>query len=223
MSAPLRMVAALPPPRRSNGDVLPLSLVVEFGSLVAVETPPALAGAVPRMACGLLGLAAGRVELFGRDVGSASRDGLRALRARTGVALHPHGLLSNQTLRMNLVVPLVYAGLAGMAEGLARADRLLAACGVGEWAADRPADVPPAVQQTASLARALVRGPELLLLQDAFAGLRGDRAEELLALCRREAATILLAEPGPSHVPADAVVRWENRTERGARDEVGAG
>ncbi len=128
------------------------------------------------------------------DLARLDRRAVQRLRHRMGVALRPDGLVSNLSLYMNLVVPLVYGGVAPAAAAR-QASEILEQCGVTAWAQLRPSDVPPDVRKVAALARALARQPELAVLEDPVASFAPARAGELLALCRRQARTVVITTP----------------------------
>ena len=103
-------------------------------------------------------------------------------------------------------------------------DDVLGAIGIARWADRRPSDVPPEVRQAAIVARALVRRPELLVLEAPFRALRVKRGDELLALCRERAGTVVIVET--ENEPwlferADVLVTLDERGARLERNEVG--
>ncbi len=70
---------------------------------------------------------AGTVEVLGVQPGRLNRWQAQRFRRRLGVGFsEPAGLVSNLTLRMNLIVPLLYSGSAEMSSASKRADRALA-------------------------------------------------------------------------------------------------
>lgn len=133
------------------------------------------------------------MEVLGVEPLKLSRAAVRRFRARLGVGLRPGGLTANQTLRMNVITPLLYSGLADIVEAHQRADEVLEACGLTRWAHVRPDDVPPDVRQAAVLARALARRPELLILEDPLSSVDSARVEDLINVCRATVPTILIA------------------------------
>lgn len=222
MSAALRFTQVVP--AAAEGWPAPLSLVVPHGVFALVETPAALAGPLLRLGAGLVAPAAGRVEVLGRDPARLTRAELQLLRRALGVGLQPGGLVSNLTLKMNLVVPLLYSGAAELEGAARRADAMLERFGISRWAAHRPADVAPDVRLEAVLARALVREPELLLLDDPVSALPADRAEQALELCRAHARTLLVTTPQPNALlehRADERATWTGAGLNPMTHEVG--
>lgn len=171
----------------------PISFEVPEGAFCVVRTSIALSTQLTRLCIGLREPDAGRVEVLGIQPGTLDRWESQVFRRRLGVGFNePAGLVSNLTLRMNLIVPLLYSGAAEMEEASARADEALSECGLSEWAGARPADLPPDVRREAVVARAIVRDPELLLLEEPVGPLRDDRASWLLSRCRERARTGIL-------------------------------
>ena len=193
-AAAVRLDAVLPAAPRGAWDA-PLSLAVPEGAFFVLQAAPARAGALLRICLGLAAAGAGTVEVLGANPGALDRRASQRFRRALGSGLVPHGLISNLTLRMNVIVPLVYGGLALPADAARRADDALAACGAQRWAHERPADVPPDARQRAVVARAIAREPQLLLLEDPVWSVDADVAAGLLALCRAHARTVLVTTP----------------------------
>ena len=169
-AAAVRLIGAVPPPPAFDWPG-PLDLEIASGRMTTIWTLPSLAHPLIRLAIGLRSPAVGRVEVLGVEAGFLPRyEGMR-FRRRLGVAMQPGGLISNVNLRTNLMVPLLYAGIADMEESQVLVDDVLGAIGIARWADRRPSDVPPEVRQAAIVARALVRRPELLVLEAPFRAL----------------------------------------------------
>ncbi|MDT3331291.1 MULTISPECIES: ABC transporter ATP-binding protein [Microbacterium] len=139
-----------------------VDLDIEPGEIIAVVGPSG---------CGkstLLRLLAG---LDAPSAGSVTVDGtpLRDTDARTAVAFQEPRLLPWRTLTQNVEI--------GMPRGTARPDvsarvaELLELVGLTGAASLRPREVSGGMAQRASLARALARGPEVLLLDEPFGAL----------------------------------------------------
>ena len=220
--AAVRLIGAVPPPPAFDWPG-PLDLEIPAGRTTVIWTLPSLATPLIRLCVGLRSPAVGRVLVLGSEAGSMPRfEGMR-FRRRLGVAMQPGGLISNVNLRTNLMVPLLYAGVADMKDSQVLVDDVLDAIGITRWADRRPADVPPEVRQAAIVARALVRRPELLLLEAPFRALRIKRGDELLRLCRERAGTVVIVET--ENEPwlferADVLVTLDERGARLEREEV---
>lgn len=188
----------------------PLTLTIQSGVFHVVRTAPRFTGLLLRLAAGLVSPEQGTIRLLGREPALLSRRELQQLRRGLGVGLQPDGLISNLTVRMNLVVPLLYSGDASPAAAGERADATLETCRLVRWADTRPADLPPEVRKEAVLARAIVRKPALLLLDNPVSTLDEERGKQLLSLCRDNASAALITVPARDAVLyqfADAVSR----------------
>ena len=212
MPAAVRFDAVLPQAPHGAWDA-PLSFEVPEGAFYLMQASPAKSGALLRLCLGMATARAGDVEVLGAHPARLDRRASQLFRRAVGTALVPHGLISNLTLRMNVVVPLVYGGLALPDEAARRADAAMAACGLSRWADDRPADVPPDARQRAVVARAIARDPQLLLLEDPVWSVDTDDAAGLLSLCRTRARTVLVALPRRDAVLsrlADHSASWDD-------------
>jgi ABC-2 type transport system ATP-binding protein len=130
--------------------------------------------------------------------------------ARLGVVFQNRALDGDLTLQQNLTYHAALHGLGGRA-ALARIGEVLALVGLAERRGVKASALSGGQQRRAEIARALLHGPELLLLDEATAGLDLRARAEVQALVRR-----LIAEEGVStlwatHVfeevmPSDEVV-----------------
>lgn len=223
MTAAIRFQQVRPPEPLSDWPG-PLDLEVGEGETCVVWTTPPLTGPLLRMCTGLIAPGAGHVVVLGDEVARLSRRALLHLRRRMGVAFKPVGLVSNLTLRMNLIVPLLYSGRATLEDARRTADELLHASSLSPWAEQRPADVPPDIRKEAAIVRAIANEPELLLLEDPVESLRSAQAAWLINLCRQKAQTIFVTIPEPSSLlsqVADATVIWDEHGLRHESHEVG--
>lgn len=224
MSA-IRFVDVVPPPPR-QGWPGPLSFDVPVGSFTVIATTPGVALALVRLVVGSRTPASGVVEVLRAEPGRLGRWDLQRFRRRLGVGLaEPSGLVSNLTLHLNLVVPMLYSGMADRATADRRARDMIEACGLEEWMDTRPADLPFEVRREAVIARAAVREPELLVLQEPTAGLREARARWLLAMCRERSGTVVVTaaeREGAQFEVADQVITVDEAGTGVSNHEVGA-
>ena len=170
MIAALREVAVDYPRGPALG---PFSLAIEAGEIVALVGPSGCGKSTAlRLLAGLE--APGRGEV-------ARAPG----RGETAVVFQAPTLAPWLTARANVALPLDLAGV-GRAEAAARADQALARVGLAQAAAAWPAQLSGGMAMRVSLARALVTGPRLLLLDEPFAALdeitRRALADDVLTL-----------------------------------------
>ncbi len=120
-----------------------------------------LAGTVPPRA--------GRVRVAGIQVWPGEGALALAGRVRAGFVFAQGGLLSNQSLRGNVELPLRFAG-ASPAEARARAEAALERFGLAPVAGLRPHAVSAGQRKLANVARVEAFGPELVLVDDPLEG-----------------------------------------------------
>jgi branched-chain amino acid transport system ATP-binding protein len=148
-----------------------------------------------RTVAGLYRPAAGRVRLDGTDITAVPPDKLAA----AGVALVPEGrqLFDDLTVAENLRMGLYGTGARG-ADAAERTAKVCAVFPALDDIMDRRAGLlSGGQQQMVAIARALVRRPRLLLLDEPSLGLAPRLVAEILATVRRladDGVTVLLAE-----------------------------
>ncbi|MEQ9401486.1 MAG: hypothetical protein RJQ04_20130 [Longimicrobiales bacterium] len=191
-----------------SGSAGPWSFDVPFGTVAALQTAPSEAELVARLCVGAVEPARGTVEVLGMVPGDLDRFGLLALRRRTGVAFQRTGLVSNLSLRDNLILPLVFGGRLDAAAAAAWVDRALDSLGLAADADRRPSALTREVRITAAVARAALHGPELLVVEHLTAGLSPGARTALVGWCRERCGSMLLLVPGPDAVLLAHVDRW---------------
>lgn len=170
----------------------PVSLALGPGEAVGVAGST-LSGAMLVRAC--LGLAtpeAGRIRLLGVEVGEAGEVELSAAREETGAVLDPPGLVANLTVRDNLRLPLVFRHGPGPDDAERRVEEVLEALGLAAWGDERPATLGPGAFERIAVARALVRRPRLLMMENLDAALTPPEIRTVMDVCRTEDPAILL-------------------------------
>jgi heme ABC exporter ATP-binding subunit CcmA len=171
--------------RRSFGRVRVLrdiDLILAPGEALAVAGPNG-AGKTTllRLLAGLMRPTAGEIRVLGRPL---VRDGGEARRA-LGLVSHQSMLYDDLTLLENLMFA---ARLYGLARPREAALAALDSAGLAERADESPRRLSRGLTQRAAIARALLHGPRVLLLDEPFTALDAASAERLRAELRRRLA-----------------------------------
>ena len=113
----------------------------------------------------------GRVVIDGVDITRASEAEMRAVRRRIGMLFQSSGLLSSMTLAENIELPLSeFTDLpASIREAIVRTK--LAMVGLSGYEAHLPSELSGGMRKRAGIARAMSLDPEMLFLDEPFAGL----------------------------------------------------
>lgn len=161
----------------------------------------------------------GTIRIGDRDLaGLAPRD------RNVALVLPHHSLYPDQTAADHLLFPLVVSGVSarGRRRRMAAVADLLA---LGDLLDRRPGELTPAECQRVALGRAIVRGPEVLLVEEPLTGLDAPaRIEVRDEIIRRRddiAITIVavVADPEDAAAIAHRSVRFGRATELVARPE----
>jgi ABC-type transporter Mla maintaining outer membrane lipid asymmetry ATPase subunit MlaF len=181
MTAPLAYEAV------ALGDGQPVTLTLEVPAHRAVSlVGDATSGvaSLGRFALALDRPPAGRVLVLGEDLARLERRALLAFRRRVGYLPAGDGLLQNLSLYDNVALPLRFGSDRSEHEIDGRIRVMLAMLGLQQAAQLRPARANEELRRRAALARALAFDPELVILEQPFAGLTGRAAAELLEIAR---------------------------------------
>jgi molybdopterin-binding protein len=182
--------------RATLGELaLDVDLTVERGDCLALAGPSGAGKtSILRVAAGLLRPERGRVEANGETWLDTERDvDVPAEERRCGFVLQHYALFPHLSAWQNVAYPL--RGLSRR-ERRERAVELLERFGMGKLADARPHTLSGGERQRVAVARALARGPEVLLLDEPLSALdartRASAARELAAVLRASEAPALL-------------------------------
>ena len=125
----------------------------------------------------------GRVLVDGQDIAGYDETALVALRRRIGMIFQHFNLLSAKTVRENVGLPLLVAGVPRkqIAE---RVDEVLALVGLEGKHSTYPSRLSGGQKQRVGIARALVHRPEILLCDEATSALDPETTLSILQLLR---------------------------------------
>jgi putative ABC transport system ATP-binding protein len=137
----------------------------------------------------------GSVTVAGRDLARMSREELAIYRRTTvGMVFQAFNLVPSMTVLENVELPMRFAEVPR--EGrMARARTALERVGLGHRVTHRPSELSGGEQQRASLARALVNSPSLLLADEPTGNLDSRTGAEIMDLIGKinsEGATVLM-------------------------------
>jgi heme exporter protein A len=169
--------------RRSFGRVRVLhdiSLSLAAGEVLAVAGPNGAGkSTLLRVLAGLMRPTAGEVRVLGRPLTTGAAEARRAI----GLLSHHSLLYDDLTLLENLTFA---ARLYGLPHPGGAARDALEAAGLGSRAGESPSKLSRGLLQRAAIARALLHGPRVLLLDEPFTALDAASAERLrVALAAR--------------------------------------
>jgi predicted ABC-type transport system involved in lysophospholipase L1 biosynthesis ATPase subunit len=183
---------------------------LERGTKVNVRsTSGGNASALLRLASGLADPQEGRVILDGTPLGPYAFDHPFLRRGALGWVPREGGLLVNQSLRVNVTLPLLFTKGMERSAAEALAAAALAEAGLAEVAEHRPHVLDPRERWLGALIRAALMEPELWLV-DQPPGILDRRLREAAApiLIRAMAsATTMLVVEGDSWVPGNTMPR----------------
>ena len=150
-----------------------LDLSVERDSLTAVVGPSGCGkSTLTRLISGLLKPDRGEIFLEGEKVVSP--------RSNVGMAFQNPVLLEWRTILDNIMLPLeIVAPKMPKKEKVGRAERLLSLVGLADFAGRRPSELSGGMRQRASLCRAIVHKPKVLIMDEPFGALDAFTREDL--------------------------------------------
>jgi len=137
----------------------------------------------------------GSVAVAGRDLARMSREELaRYRRGTVGMVFQAFNLVPAMTVLENVELPMRFAEVA-REHRMDRARTALERVGLGHRLSHRPSELSGGEQQRASLARALVNAPSLLLADEPTGNLdsrTGNEIMELIHTINAEGTTVLM-------------------------------
>ena len=156
----------------------------------------------------------GTYLLNGQDVGAMDKDELAAIRNKMlGFIFQQYNLLPKLTLLENVEVPLMYAGVP-KSERHERAKLALELVGLGDKVRNKPNQLSGGQQQRASIARALVGEPAVILADEPTGALDSHTSREVLNMLqmRHEAGNtvVLITHDNSIAVQAQRIIRLED-------------
>ncbi len=162
-----------------------LDLSVPEGEFCAVVGPSGCGkSTLTRLVAGLMRPDEGEVWLHGSKVTSP--------RKTVGMAFQNPVLLEWRTILDNVILPLeIVAGSMPRRERVARAEELLAMVGLEGFEGKRPSELSGGMRQRASLCRAIVHKPDVLIMDEPFGALDAFTREDLWQTMR----SLRAAEP----------------------------
>jgi ABC-type ATPase involved in cell division len=137
-----------------------------------------------RLLLGLEKPTSGTVRVLGKDLQRLSIVERRQLRVPVGLVPIEGPMLSNLSVFDNVALPLRYHLGLSEAEVDARVRRALAQMGLEQLANRRPWQVSMPQRRLASLARARLMRPEILLLEDPYGGMDARDAQHISRVVR---------------------------------------
>jgi len=193
-----------------------VTLGIERGEYVAIMGPSGSGKSTLMHIMGCLDTpTSGRYVLDENEVSALSGRALARVRNREiGFVFQNFNLLPRIDLVGNVALPLVYRGSLARAERRARATEQLERVGLGHRLGHRPNEISGGERQRASIARALVNEPSILLADEPTGNLDSKTGREIMSILdglSREGKTVLLVTHDASVADhARRVVRIED-------------
>jgi ABC-2 type transport system ATP-binding protein len=128
----------------------------------------------------LFGIQAGRIGIFGHDIGQSPGEALRLM----GVVFQPRTLDLDLSVMQNLLYHAALHGI-GRREARSRGDEVLARIGLSDRAGSKVRDLSGGQMRRVEIARALLHRPRLLLLDEATVGLDVKARADILGHVRQ--------------------------------------
>ena len=192
-----------------------ISMLIEKGEFVAIVGQSGSGKSTCMNIIGCLDVpTAGTYKLNGRDVGSMDKNELAEIRNELlGFIFQQYNLLPKLSLLENVELPLVYAGLS-RSEQHDRAKAALEQVGLGNKLDNKPSQLSGGQQQRASIARALVGRPAVILADEPTGALDSHTGREVLGILQKlhkqGNTVVLITHDNSIAVQADRIIRLED-------------
>ena len=192
-----------------------ISMKIEKGEFVAIVGQSGSGKSTCMNIIGCLDVpTSGTYLLGGQDVGQMDKDQLAVIRNKMlGFIFQQYNLLPKLDLLENVEVPLMYAGVSKR-ERRERAQIALEMVGLGDKTHHRPAQLSGGQQQRASIARALVGEPAVILADEPTGALDSRTGREVISLLQKlhEAGNtvVLITHDNSIAVQAERIIRLED-------------
>ena len=161
-----------------------VTLEIEDGAFLSIAGP---SGSGKTTVLNLLGAldvpSSGTIQVGGRTTEGLSPKTLADFRnTHLGFIFQTFNLIPVLTVRENVEFPLQLQGVGDKAERRTRVDEILGEVGLGGLAERKPLELSGGQQQRVAVARALVKGPTLVLADEPTANLDSGTAGGIMAL-----------------------------------------
>ena len=192
-----------------------ISMKIEKGEFVAVVGQSGSGKSTCMNIIGCLDVpTSGTYKLNGRDVGSMDKNELAEIRNELlGFIFQQYNLLPKLSLLENVELPLVYAGLS-RSEQHQRAKEALEQVGLGNKLDNKPSQLSGGQQQRASIARALVGRPAVILADEPTGALDSHTGREVLGILQKlhkqGNTVVLITHDNSIAVQAERIIRLED-------------
>ncbi len=192
-----------------------ISFQVEQGEFVAIVGQSGSGKSTCMNIIGCLDVpTSGTYLLGGQDVGAMNKNELAVIRNKMlGFIFQQYNLLPKLTLLENVEVPLMYAGVP-KAERRERAQLALELVGLGDKLKNKPSQLSGGQQQRASIARALVGEPAVILADEPTGALDSHTSREVLTMLQKlhdaGNTVVLITHDNSIAVQAQRIIRLED-------------
>lgn len=182
-----------------------LNLTIADGQMVAIMGPSG-SGKTTLLNClsGIDGHDSGTVLLDGRTLDLASEAArTRLRRSHVGIVFQFFNLVPTLSVRENVALPLLIAGRRPNPDDTRRIERLLHQVGMDRRADHLPFQLSGGEMQLASIARALVHRPRLVLADEPTGNVNPQVGRRIMAILRdtakEQGAGVLMVTHSPEH------------------------